>query len=372
MTNKSRVSIVRCANYKQPEVEDAVKMAIGLLGGIEKFVRPNSKVLLKPNLLSARTPEEGVDTHPEVVRQVARLIKTVTPHIFVGDSPGGWELKDVDQVYEKSGVRKVCLEEGLQLVRFDKAVDLDGFPIAAVAKEVDAIISVPKFKTHMVTMLTGAVKNTFGMVTGPHKAQCHLKASSVDEFADILVRVHALVKPALSIMDGIVGMEGEGPAAGALRNIGLIIASGDAVALDAVMSKLAGINPDEIATTKAAVDKKLGTADLDKIDVLGARLEEVKINNFKLPKTSILRRLPRPLVHFGLNRIKFYPHINKKACKGCGLCFQICPKNAVRKLKNGVYEVNTKECINCFCCHEVCLHNSITLKKSLLAKVLIR
>lgn len=369
---KSQVSIVRCKTYDTKEVESAVKKSVELLGGIEKFLKPNSKVLIKPNLLSPRLPEEGVDTHPEVIRAVGRLVKTVTSQIFVGDSPGGWNLRDADAVYEKSGIKKVCLEEGFKLVKFDKAIDIDGFPIVTIVKEVDAIISIPKLKTHSTTILTGAIKNTFGMVVGLHKAQCHLKAPMPDEFAKVLVRVFGLVKPALSIMDGIVGMEGEGPAAGDLRNFGLILASPDAVALDAVFSKLIGIDPFKIMTTYEADKRGCGTGDLEKIEVFGEKLEDAKIKNFKLPKTSYLFNLPKPIINIGVKAIKFYPHIDKDKCQRCELCFEICPKKTIKKINNAEFKVNTKECICCFCCYEVCPYKAIALKKSLLAKVLLR
>jgi len=372
MTAKSRVSIVRCANYKQPEVEGAVKTAVELLGGIEKFVKPDSRVLIKPNLLSARMPEDGVDTHPEVVRAVARLVKAITPHVLVGDSPGGWGINDIDEVYEKSGMKRVCLEENIKLVKFDKAVMLEGFPFASVIGEVDAIISIPKLKSHVATILTGAVKNMFGTVVGLHKAQCHLRAPSPEKLADILAHVYSLVKPALSIMDGIVGMEGEGPAAGSLRNFGIILAGGDGVSLDAVFATLAGIDPCKVPTTYEAQKRGCGIADLNRIEIAGERLKDVKIAHFKLPKTSILFNLSKPIFNAGVKAVKFSPHILKKECNRCGLCFKICPKNAVKKIDTGEYVVNTKECIRCFCCYEVCPDKAITLKKSLLAKVIMR
>ena len=370
--NKAQVSLVKCKTYDAKEVELAVKRSVDLLGGIEKFIKPDSKVLIKPNLLSARNPDEGVDTHPEVIRAVARCVKAVTPRIFVGDSPGGWTLRDIDEVYDKSGVKKICLEEGLKLVKFDKVIELNGFPIAAILKEVDSIISVPKLKTHSTTILTGAIKNMFGMVVGLYKAQCHLKAPMPGELARLLVRVFGLVKPVLSIMDGIVGMEGEGPAAGSLRNTGLVIASPDAVALDAVFAKVAGIDPSRIHLIREAAKKNEGVAGLDKIEILGEEIENVKIKNFKLPKTSFIYTLPKPLFRVGLRHIRFYPFIAEKRCRRCGLCFNICPKAVVKRLKDGRFEVDVKGCICCLCCYEVCPHGAISLKKSFLAKIILR
>jgi uncharacterized protein (DUF362 family)/Pyruvate/2-oxoacid:ferredoxin oxidoreductase delta subunit len=370
--NKAKVSIVRCADYKQHGVEGAVKIAVELLGGIEKFVRPGSKVLIKPNLLSARAPEEGVNAHPEVIRAVARIIKTITPHVLLGDSPGGWGLKDIDEVYEKAGIKRVCLEENIRLVKFDKAVMMDGFPIASIIKEADAIISIPKMKSHATTILTGAVKNMFGAVVGLHKAQCHLKAPLPRDFAPMLAHVHSLVRPALSIMDGIVGMDGEGPAAGRLRNFGVILASGDAVALDAVFAEMAGIDHRKVLTTQEAQKRHCGIGGLDMIEVVGEKIEDVKIEHFRLPKSSVLFNLPKPIFNAGVKALKLCPHIKKDQCRCCGLCFKICPKSAIKKSDTGEYRVDIRDCICCFCCYEVCPYKAITLKKSLMARIIMR
>lgn len=366
----SRVSIKKCATYGSEETTAAVKEAVSLLGGMERFVRPGSRVLLKPNLLSARAPEEGVDTHPEIVRAVARLVKPITPHIFVGDSPGGWELRDIEKVYEKSGVKAVCEDEGLRLVKFDKPVETKGYPIASVITEVDSIISISKLKTHSTAILTGAIKNTFGAVVGLHKAQCHLRAPMPAQFASVLADVLSIVKPALSIMDGVIGMEGEGPAAGNLRNFGLILASADAVALDSVFAMLAGLDPLRVPMIYEAQKRGLGTAELKKIEVLGENAADIRIRNLKLPKTSLLFNLPRPLIALGIKAIKFYPRIDRNKCAACGLCANICARAAVKKTGNKKMAIDTDECIRCFCCHEVCTYNAITLYKSFLFRMI--
>lgn len=369
--DRSKVSIVKCGTYDTKEVEVAVKRAVELLGGIEKFVKPGSRVLIKPNLLSARKPEEGVDTHPEVVRAIGRLVKKVTPNIFVGDSPGGWVIKDIDEVYEKSGMKQVCSQEGFNLVKFDKVVDVKGFPVAAFVKEMDSVISVPKLKTHSTTVLTGAVKNTFGMIVGLYKAQCHMKAPMPHELSRILVDVFSITRPTISIMDAVVAMEGEGPAAGDLRDVGLIMASSDAVALDVVSSEVVGFASHKIPTTLEAARRNLGVADISNIDVLGEKLQDVKVKKFKLPKASAAYKLPEPLIKFILRHVRFYPAIDKKVCVKCGLCRNICPKKAITEC-GGVYNVYIKDCICCFCCYEVCPHKAISLGKSLLAKVILR
>src|SRR3989338_794235 len=142
----SKVAIVRCESYETQRVFDAVKRAVGIVGGIEKFVKPGIKVLLKPNLLSARPPEDAVDTHPEVVRAVLRLVKAAGGAPIIGDSPGGFG-KNVDEVFEISGMKRLASEEGVQLVKFRSSKFVDGIPISRYALDSDCFISIPKFKT---------------------------------------------------------------------------------------------------------------------------------------------------------------------------------------------------------------------------------
>ncbi|MDP3804293.1 MAG: DUF362 domain-containing protein, partial [Candidatus Omnitrophota bacterium] len=224
----SKVAIARCADYDRDKVFDAVRKAVDLLGGMSEFAKPGMKVLLKPNLLSARTPAEGVDTHPEVVRAVVRLVKSSGATPVVGDSPGGYG-KNIDEVFEISGMKRMAEEEGVELVKFTGSKFVDGIPISRRVFDSDLFISIPKLKTHSITILTAAIKNTFGTIPGLYKAECHSRAPKEEDFAKIIAKVHSIARPHLTVLDGIVGMEGDGPASGNLRNMNFIMASRDAV-----------------------------------------------------------------------------------------------------------------------------------------------
>jgi len=239
---RSKVSIVRCPDYEPMRLKVAVKEAFDLIGGIKKFVPKGGRILLKPNLLSARTPEEAVDTHPEFVRAVGEIVRDAGGVPVIGDSPGSFfTVKSIDEVYERSGMKKMADEEGFELTRFDKMFYVKGYPIARAARDFDLVISLPKLKSHTLTMLTGAVKNTYGFVPGLGKVEFHKKAPHINEFSKIIADVFSFTKPGLSIMDGIVGMDSDGPAAGRVRGFGLVLASADAVSIDAVVSHLTGL-----------------------------------------------------------------------------------------------------------------------------------
>lgn len=364
-----KVSITKANSYGTGEVYSAVKKAVDLLGGISSFVKRGEKILLKPNLLSARPPESGVDTHPEVLRAAARLVREAGAEVIVGDSPGGVGFKDAGSTYEKSGVKRVCGEENITLVDFNRARNVRGMPISEWAFEADGIISLPKMKTHDLMTLTGAVKNSYGLALGLFKANCHLAAPRPAEFAKYAVDVFEASIPRLAVMDGITAMEGDGPAAGELRNANLIIAGNDCVACDAVFAALVGLEPLQIEITAEAYRRKLGEADLSRIELLGESLKDAKLHNFKLPKTSIVRKIPRPVFKLLAKSIKFWPEINDKICKKCLICEKSCPAQCITIEEEGS-RIDYRKCVRCFCCHELCPYEAISIGRSLLAKMI--
>jgi uncharacterized protein (DUF362 family)/Pyruvate/2-oxoacid:ferredoxin oxidoreductase delta subunit len=363
---KPKVAIVRCRDYNPLNLYQAISEAIDLIGGFSLFINKGDKVLLKPNLLAARSPETAVDTHPEVVRAVIRLTQEAGGIPLVGDSPGG--CIKVEEVYEISGIKKICKEESVRLIKFERLKEIDGVPVAREALEVDKIISIPKFKTHSLTLITGAIKNVFGVVPGIFKSECHRLHPHVKDFTKLLVNIFSLLHPSVSIMDGIVAMEGNGPASGEIRDLGLIITSSDAIALDSVASSIVGLNPLDVPTTQEAYIRGLGEARLERIEVVGESLEGVKVKDFRLPKTSILSYLPCSLLNILSHLIQFRPKINRNKCKQCNLCFNSCPVRAIEPCSYG-YRIDYHRCILCLCCNEVCPYQAVFISKGPLAKI---
>ena len=365
---KAKVSIVKCPDYNFKNLDLAVRQAVDLLGGMSSFVKPGQRVLLKPNLLSARTPDEGVDTHPELLRAVIRLVKECKGIIVVGDSPGGFGFHLSGEVYEKSGVKKVCIEEEVKLVKFDKVTIKNNIPFSNYVLGCDVLISLPKFKTHNLTILTGGVKNLFGTVPGLRKTEYHKEGAHPLKFASILVDIYSQVKPHLSIMDGVVAMQGDGPAGKDLRNLGIIMASADAVAMDAVMAKMVGLEPFEIHTTFLADSRGIGVGNLRSIEIRGEKLEEVAVKNFKLPRPSVLCWLPPFLSKFLFNLIQLWPFIDEKVCNKCQICAKSCPKKTIT-ISEKTSAICYKDCIRCLCCYEVCPYQAITIRRNFWAKL---
>ena len=223
----SQVYVGHCRTYDNDEVETAIRQAVSMLGGIERFVRPGQRVLLKPNLLLFKPPETAIDTHPAVVRAVARLVRDAGGRPVIADSPGGgtghnpvslrrlYHITQMDAVAEATDAElnfdcealEVPCPEGHLVKRID---------VMRPATTADAIINLPKLKTHGLLRYTGAVKNLFGLVPGRIKLSYHTKLQETERFADMLLDINLWARPALTIMDAIVGMEGEGPAADAI------------------------------------------------------------------------------------------------------------------------------------------------------------
>lgn len=364
----TKVSIIRCPDYNQERVFDAVKRAVDLVGGIGSVVKPGMKVLLKPNLLSARLPEEAVDTHPEVVRAVARLVKSAGGIPFIGDSPGGYGA-NMDEVFEKSGMLSVSKSEGVELVKFTASKFVDGMPFARQVFECGRIISIPKMKTHGITLITAAVKNMYGTVVGLYKAECHSRAPKEEDFAKVVARVYAITRPHLTILDAITAMEGDGPSAGSPRNLNFIMAGKDAVAIDAVAARIVGLGPLEARVTREVYERQLGEADLAKIETVGDSVDSFVVRDFKLPATVFYKMIPSVIVKFIAALMRFKPIIDEAACKRCKLCKLTCPVAAIEIGKENC-SIDYKKCVKCLCCQEVCPYKAIGIKRSLLAKLM--
>jgi len=362
---KTKVSIVKCRSYDKEEVRIAVEKAFGLLGGMGDFVKKAEKVLVKPNMLSARPAEDGVCTHLEVIRAAVRLVKACGAIPFIGDNPGG--SMSPKQAYEGSGLAALAREEGAELLEPKDIKVVKNIPFASYIFECDKIISLPKMKTHSLMGLTGAVKNMFGAVAGLHKSELHKRFPGPEEFAKVLVDAFEVAKPHLVLLDGIISMDRDGPASGRLKDTDILIAGEDSVAIDAVFSVLIGMEPLDLLTTKEAYKRQLGEADMKNIQILGEDLRECAIKDFKLPGKSgligFLGVFAKPVAKL----VRFGPVIVEKMCKKCKLCAETCPVSAI-SIEEKRSLINSDICIRCMCCHEVCPYRAIVLKRNILAR----
>ncbi len=372
--NNAKVSIVDCADYDRGRVKEAVRQAVSLIGGWEGIVERGNRVLVKPNMLSAHPPKDGVTTHPAVVRAVVELVQESGAEALIGDSPGGMN-RNLGHCWDVCGYSEISMVTGAPLVNLDREIVevevADGviyrrLHLSRTVLEVDALITVPKLKTHSLTLLTGAVKNLLGLIPGGGKIEFHRRCPRPDDLGEAIVDILSVARPKLALMDAVVGMEGNGPVSDKLRDVGVILASRDSVALDTVAQVMIGLKPFDVPTTRAAAKRKLGTAGLREIELLGQPLRVVE--DFVLPSNAAMRSIPRPILGLIARRIMIRPRAKADKCTNCGFCMNNCPVDAIRSEEKPV-RIDYKKCILCLCCYELCPERAMDLRKSLLARL---
>jgi len=348
------VSIIK-ATYSDLEIETLLAPR----GGIAQFVKKNEKVLLKVNLLSAKEPQKAVTTHPEFVRAVAKAVREAGGEPYIGDSPSGpFSKRNLNKAYRRSGLKNLAGEQEISLNFNTGAKKLDipegkrlqRGPICDYALNADKVIALPKLKTHSFQYLTLACKIMYGVVPGLTKAKYHAQFPRRMSFADMLLDILTIVKPNLYIMDGILGMQGQGPGSGDPVKMDLVLASTDPVAMDISVCKILGVEPVGIPALKRAKIRGLWP---ERLDYPIHSPEEVAYKGFRLPNTAnhLLTGQKPP---------RKSPVITDR-CTACGDCESICPKDAV-KVQGQMAEITYSKCIRCFCCHEVCPEGAITLR----------
>ncbi len=383
--NSSIVSIVKADDYSYEKVYAAIEQCLELIGGLDKIVRRGDNVFIKINHLPPSSPpEKGIVTHPIFVKAVVEILKTIGAHITVGDDIGSEPVghRDPEGIdgFQVSGIRQVCQESKVKLVNLREAgfVEtscqgflLDKVYVSKVALDADVIVNLPKLKTHSLTVYTGGIKNMFGTIPKGKRLQYHYNYRRND-FHRMLVDVFSAVRPHLTIMDSIIAMEGDGPSLGSLRKLGIILASRDTVALDAVATKIIGLDPLSFLTTRYAYERGLGAINLQDIEVVGEDIENVAVTDFKFPVTQpgvIRSKAPAFFSAFVKTQSVIKPKIIKRLCIGCMECKKTCPANAILIIDTKA-SVNKGKCISCYCCHEACRYNAIVLRRPLLKRLM--
>lgn len=355
----SKVLILNCTDYEA--VEDKIARVF------EEFPRQWSgkKVLVKPNMLSNRSPEQGVTTHPSIVRATTRWLLDAGAQVTVGDNPGTRHRGENERCANGSGIAHASLGCYENISQDAVAIDIKSrftqqVVVSKAVLDADIVVSLPKFKTHTLMQITGAIKNMFGILVGGEKGRMHAVAGSYKNFSEALVDIYQLRPPDLTIMDAVVGMEGNGPSSGDLRRINKIIASDDDAAIDAVMTTMTGKRPGKMHFLKVARQRGVGEIDVSKLDVIG-KLEVLK--DFRMPSTffcHVKGRLAnnRLFLHF----VERKPVILADECKSCRVCVENCPVEAM-SVVHKIPVINREICIQCYCCQELCPNDAIELRR---------
>lgn len=369
----SQVSIVRCNDYL--EAKAAIIEALDLIGGLDNIISSGDRVLLKPNVLAARTPDEAVTTHPSIISAMCELVVEAGGIPVVGDCAGITWPGVTEEALDVSGIRDAASECGAEVISFEtagfseltvpNAVHFHRLYLSNVPLEADVVISLPKLKTHELTLYTGAVKNMFGVIPLKTRKQAHLLADR-ERFGDAVVDIYSARMPCLAIMDGVVGMEGNGPSHGMPREVGFVMASYDCVSLDVVASRLIGFDPMSVPTTAAAIRRGFG--DLHP-EVVGVAVSEVRVK-FERSTGGLIGRLP-PFVVSTLGRFfTIRLRIDPEKCSRCGACVRNCSAHAIEEV-DGMLQINDDNCLLCYCCRELCPHDAVYMERSWMARSLL-
>jgi uncharacterized protein (DUF362 family)/ferredoxin len=384
----SVVTLRRSSDYDEDQVHRTVRLAIEDLGGLGSFIKKGQKVLLKPNLLIGSDPSRAVTTHPSVVKAVASLVKEAGCTVTIADSPGAgavYSHASLRKAYHASGYDKVAADLDVELNfntetgdrSFHEGVLMKRFTLIRPVLEADVIISLPKLKTHMLTGLTGAVKNIFGCIPGFEKATYHSRMSDRADFGEMLVDLERAVRPQLTVMDAVIGMEGDGPHNGRPRLFGAIMASADPHALDLAAARLLGIEPMSVPTLAAASKRGLLPPAMEQ-EVGGDGLTGLLIHDLELPATFVKDKGTSVAWRAAGSLTKPYalrPVVDREKCTGCGSCARTCPRMCIT-ISDHKARISHKNCIRCYCCHEMCAQDAIRLRRSMagkaMAKVMVR
>jgi uncharacterized protein (DUF362 family)/Pyruvate/2-oxoacid:ferredoxin oxidoreductase delta subunit len=375
----AKVSLLKCDDYSSALIKEKILKGLSSIG-LDPSLFTGKRVVIKPNLLNASPLEKGVVTHGEFFRSVIQIVKAGGGEPVMAESPA---FQPLNKVMSKTGYDRIVAEEGCNVADpkatavlfYDGQVQFKRFELSKALFDADIVVNLPKFKTHSLTYVTGAVKNLFGLIPGLNKSQWHVRARTNEEFSMLLLDLYEGLlkgferpKRFIHIMDAIVGLEGEGPGvSGRPRKIGAILSSEDALALDCVAVELAGLQRNKARTVVLGESRGLGAGSLERIQVCGSQLDDLRVRGY-VPSRS---NSGHPMYRWPLNTDLFKnlvlekPVPSKERCSLCYQCKAVCPADAIEKAEGeaGVPFYNYDRCIRCFCCMEICPEAAIRLKR---------
>ena len=385
---ETQVYAASCPDYSQAEA--AIRALVEQMGGMGRFVRPGERIVLKANLLRAAPPESAICTHPAVVEAVAKLVKEAGGTPVICDSPGGALHKEavLRSLYEKTGMAAAAAAAGAEL-SMDSSTRTVSLPEGKVLRqaeiitpvaEADGVIDLCKMKTHVLMSMTGAVKNLFGVIPGLSKVGYHATHPDHATFADVLLDLTGYVKPRLSLMDGILAMEGDGPgSSGTPRQAGLLLAAANPLALDTAAGAIMNLPRQDNPVLLAAERRGLTPCRMEDVELIGGTVEELRMADYKFPASTksnlmdFLGPLARPAERLCKKALSQTPRIDGAKCVGCGICAKSCPGQAIAMTAPGKKaRISQKACIHCYCCHELCPQKAVELHQSWLGRLLTK
>ena len=368
-------TLYQIQDYEEEVIYEAIKKAMTALS-VEEELKPGMKVVIKPNLVMAKSPSFPVTTHPLVIKAVARRLHELgVTDITLAESSGGlYNAEYMKNVYHVCGMRqleplvKLNMDFSARTVNCREGFQNHTLHIITPICEADYIINICKLKTHAMTGYSGGIKNLFGVIPGLEKPQMHYRFPDIEDFSNMLLEIAQTVQPQLTIIDAIDAMEGNGPTGGTSHPLHMLLAAKDFYTQDFFAAGLMGLDPMQIVMLRQAVEK--GLAKPDEITLSGDPVPE-NLTPFQVPDTkkldftsSLPGFLKKQFTKIAGRLLKSYPQLNSELCVGCGKCAESCPAHII-KIENRKARFKKKGCISCFCCQEMCPMKAISVKKAL-------
>ncbi len=366
-TARGPIHATRCGSYDLEQIRAQISQHLDR--NVKFKDLQGKRILLKPNILSASDPVKAVTTHPIFLEAIIIELKSRGASLTIGDSPGGlFNRNTLAKAYRATGFEDLAKRHGVELnyntayhkEKHPTGLFVKSFNIADYIRGHDLIVAIPKIKTHMFTGLTCGSKIMFGAIAGTQKVGFHTRFPDRVDFSKMLLDLTDLTAPDLFLVDGIQGMEGEGPNNGTPRKVGIIISSRDHMSIDLFVSRMVGLDIENIATLRAAIDLNL----LKKDDVIpssgdGARY---RLNRpfISAGGNRIVREPPRIFKRAIVNITTKKPRVNRAKCVGCGVCMENCAGDAIVMIDEKA-RIDYSKCIRCYCCHELCQYGAIDL-----------
>ena len=342
-----------------PDLAAAVEQALDFLD----YDFAGKRVWVKPNLLGAHAPDAGVTTEPALIHAVvAGLRRRNAADVWVFDNPGGSTYGNITDYIAVTGAVEAsdgAFRVGAQTPHMlpMKSRFMTELPVSRFVIETDVILNLPVMKSHGLTILTGSIKNLYGIIPGGHKSALHRLVPDSEDFAELLVDIYQAVPvPVLTIMDALRGMDGQsGPSSGRVLKLGKLLAGANPVAVDSVFARMAGAEPDSIPMLRIAHDRGLGPALAD-IEIQG---DATPIPGFHLPSRRVASFVGKYMGNLMDGWFRHAPVLAKPRCIKCRRCEKNCPVQAITMSPFPL--IDRHKCIHCYCCAEICPEHALSI-----------
>jgi uncharacterized protein (DUF362 family)/Pyruvate/2-oxoacid:ferredoxin oxidoreductase delta subunit len=359
------VVIIRRADYNYKILKPLFYEIMDSLAGDR--IQQDMRVVIKPNLLAPASPDKAIVTHPMIVKAAVEYVIDKGARPQISDSPA---VGSFEKILRESGIKDALagLDAGYKEFKDSLSVNVgkpfENIDIAADAIEADYFINLPKLKTHTQMLMTLGIKNLFGCIVGLRKPEWHFRTGVNREmFARLLVKIYKAVRPSVTIIDGILSMEGQGPGKGGEpRHLGVLLGSGNAAALDDAVCRMLGIPEETVLTNRYAREQGLLGDDVTMDGTLP------HIHDFRLPEITPLVFGPRTMHGFMRRHLTQRPTCESDLCRLCGECWKYCPAKAIGHDNRNIH-FDYDRCIRCYCCIEVCPYGAMKAVETLPGKV---